>query len=107
MDEDFKLNTNFVDPVVHWCPSQALFALYSRNSSAVEIYRVTFEVEKICEKFFNSHPLSLALTQDGCQCLIAFEDGYLGVYKTETLQEICKTECSTSQVLCVKPLPAA
>ena len=63
-----------------------MFALYSQSSHLVEIFRVTYEVERIISKEMSSKPISLVLL--GSLCIIGFADGHLGMYKTDTMQEI-------------------
>lgn len=101
MDDDLKLVAKFPAPIVTWCSSQALFALHSHDSNLVEIYRVTYEIEKIVDKVMPSRPSCLKLSTDGCLCVIGFADGHLGIYKTDSMQEIQKCKSSTPLQICL------
>ena len=88
MEDGFKLISNIAQPNVTWCESQDLVALHSTNSNLVEIYRITFEIEKIVQKPMTAKISCLKFSKDGSMCLIGLSDGHIGIYKAETLQEI-------------------
>lgn len=48
----------FPDTVVTWCPSWSMVGLISPTSHLVEVYRITFEFEKIAESVMPIQPTS-------------------------------------------------
>jgi WD40 repeat protein len=102
MEPDLKITTRFTQPIVTWCESQPLFAVHAIDFNAVEIYRFTFEVEKIIERDMLSQPTCVKFTLDGCLCAVGFADGNIGIYKTDSMQEIVKSKSNAPQQILFK-----
>lgn len=58
-DQQLILSAKFEAPILTWAPHHSVFGLYSPTSKLVEIYRITFEIEKIVDKVMNEQPKSL------------------------------------------------
>lgn len=76
--------------------------MYAIDSNAVEIYRFTFEVEKIIERDMLSQPTCVKFSYDGCLCAVGFADGSIGIYKTDSMQEIVKSKSNAPQQILFK-----
>jgi hypothetical protein len=95
-DQELILSAKFDAPILTWAPRHSIFGLYSHSSKLVEIYRITFEVEKIVDKVMNEQPQSLQFSDDGNYCVISFTNGRIGAFKVDTLNEITSLESVVS-----------
>jgi hypothetical protein len=49
--------------------------------------------------------VSLSLSEDGCLCVVGFEDGQVSVMKTDTLTEISKAKSLSATSIAIQALP--
>ena len=95
-----KIVSKFPQPILTWSANHSVFTLHSTQSNLVEVYRVTYEIEKIVDTVLSSKPSTIELSSDGLSCAISFEDGELGLFKVDQMSQISsQTTDSLSQKL--------
>ena len=90
-DKPIILTAKFPSPIVTWATNHSVCAVYSQQSNLIEIYRITFETEKIVELVLEKKPITVELSNDASICIVCFDDGEIEVYKVDQTTSISST----------------
>jgi hypothetical protein len=70
----------------------------------IEIYRITFETEKIVELVLEKRPSTVELGHDASVCIVCFDDGEIELYKVEQMSQILSIIAEPTNKLHYVPL---
>ena len=82
-DKPIILTAKFPSPIITWSADHSVCAVYSKQSNLIEVYRITFETEKIVELVLEKTPSTLELSHDASLCIVCFDEGDIELYKVE------------------------
>jgi hypothetical protein len=60
----------------------------SSANNAVQIYRIDYQLERVCNEIITSKPTSFVFSLNGKYSVIGKNDGKISLLKTENLQEV-------------------